>query len=226
MGIIFLRTVIIYSVLLIAMRLMGKRQIGELELSDLVIAVLISNIAAHPLQDIGIPIMNGLLPIVTLLCLDLIVAGLIVKYPRAKEVLCGKPSFLVVRGVICQEEMERNRYSLDELAGALRAQGITDISQVEYAILETSGKVSIILFPAERTATAGKLNVAEEDNGYPVILISNGRLRSQDLQVAGKDEKWLQKQLKAHGVSSPREVYFMTVNNADQIFFVKTEAGK
>ena len=219
MGIIFLRTVIIYAVLLIAMRLMGKRQIGELELSDLVIAVLISNIAAHPLQDIGIPI-------VTLLCLDLTVAGLIVKYPRAKEVLCGKPSFIVVRGVICQEEMERNRYSLDELAGALRAQGITDISQVEYAVLETSGKVSIILFPAERTATAGKLNVAEEDNGYPVILISNGRLRSQDLQAAGKDEKWLQKQLKAHGVSSPREVYFMTVNNADQIFFVKTEAGK
>ena len=217
MGIIFLRTVIIYAVLLIAMRLMGKRQIGELELSDLVIAVLISNIAAHPLQDIGIPIMNGLLPIVTLLCLDLTVAGLIVKYPRAKEVLCGKPSFIVVRGVICQEEMERNRYSLDELA---------DISQVEYAVLETSGKVSIILFPAERTATAGKLNVAEEDNGYPVILISNGRLRSQDLQAAGKDEKWLQKQLKAHGVSSPREVYFMTVNNADQIFFVKTEAGK
>lgn len=224
MGIIFLRTVIIYAVLLIAMRLMGKRQIGELELSDLVIAVLISNIAAHPLQDIGIPIMNGLLPIVTLLCLDLDRRGADRKVParqggpfvRQAKFHCG-PGRHLPGGDGAKLPLARRQ--------ALRAQGIMDISQVEYAILETSGKVSIILFPAERTPTAGKLNV-EEDNGCPVILISNGRLRSQDLQVAGKDEKRLQKQLKAHGVSSPREVYFMTVNNADQIFFVKTEAGK
>lgn len=226
MGIVFLRTVIIYLALLVAMRLMGKRQIGELELSDLVIAVLISNIAAHPLQDIGIPIMNGLLPIITLLCLELIVAGVIVKSPRAKQILCGKPSFLVVRGVICQEEMERNRFTLDELAEELRAQSVTDISQVEYAVLETSGKVSVILFPPERTATAGALGVAEEDNGYPIILISNGRLRSENLKLAGKDENWLHDQLRAHKVKSVREVYFMSVNNADEIYFAKTEAGK
>ena len=226
MGIVFLRTVIIYLSLLVAMRLMGKRQIGELELSDLVIAVLISNIAAHPLQDIGIPIMNGLLPIATLLCLDLLVAGIIVKSPRAKEILCGKPSFLIVRGVICQEEMERNRFTLDELAEELRAQSVTDMSQVEYAVLETSGKVSVILFPPERPATAGKLGIAEEDNGYPVILISNGRLRSENLKLAGKDENWLHEQLLAHKVKSTREVYFMSVNNADQVYFAKTEAGK
>ncbi len=212
MGIVFLRTVIIYASLLLAMRLMGKRQIGELELSELIIAVLISDVAAHPLQDIGIPLMNGLLPVITLFCFELIMAGIIVKSPRAKMLLCGKPSFLIVKGVICQEQ--------------LRAQAITDISKVEYAVLETDGKLSIILFPPERPVTAGQLQVAEDDTGYPIILISNGRLRSENLRVAGKDEKWLQKQLQAHKVSSPRQVYFMSVNNADQIYFAKTEAGK
>ena len=226
MGIIFLRTVIIYLALLVAMRLMGKRQIGELELSDLVIAVLISNIAAHPLQDIGIPIMNGLLPVITLFCFELIMSGVITKSPRAKELLCGKPSFLIVRGTICQEEMERNRFSLDELSEELRAQSVTDISQVEYAVLETSGKLSVILFPPERPVTAGQLAVQTEDGGYPVILISNGRLRSGNLKVVSKDERWLQKQLTARGVDSPRQVYLMTVDNAGRIYFAKTEAGK
>lgn len=225
-GIVFLRTVIIYIALLTAMRLMGKRQIGELELSELVIAVLISDIAAHPLQDIGIPLMNGLLPVITLFCFELIMAGVIVKSPRAKLFLCGRPSFLIVKGVICQEEMERNRFSIDELAEELRAQSVTDISKVEYAVLETDGKVSIILFPAERPATAGQLQVAVKDTGYPIILISNGRLRSENLKVAGRDERWLQNQLEAHHVKSPREVYFMSVNNAGQVYFAKTEAGK
>lgn len=226
MGIVFLRTIIIYASLLIAMRLMGKRQIGELELSELIIAVLISDIAAHPLQDIGIPLMNGLLPVITLFCFELIMAGIIVKSPRAKMLLCGKPSFLIVKGVICQEEMERNRFSIDELAEQLRAQAITDISKVEYAVLETDGKLSIILFPPERPATAGQLQVAGDDTGYPIIIISNGRLRSKNLEVAGKDEKWLQKQLQAHKVSSPKQVYFMSVNNANQVYFAKTEVGK
>lgn len=226
MGIVFLRTVIIYIALLTAMRLMGKRQIGELELSELVIAVLISDIAAHPLQDIGIPLMNGLLPVITLFCFELIMAGVIVKNPRAKMLLCGKPSLLIVKGVICQDEMDRNRFSIDELAEELRAQGVTDISKVEYAVLETDGKVSIILFPPERPATAGQLQVAEQDTGYPIILISNGRLRKENLKVANKDESWLQKQLQAHHVKSPREVYFMSVNSAGQVYFAITEAKK
>ena len=226
MGIVFLRTVIIYAALLLAMRLMGKRQIGELELSELIIAVLISDVAAHPLQDIGIPLMNGLLPVITLFCFELIMAGVIVKSPRAKMLLCGKPSFLIVKGVICQEEMERNRFSLDELAEQLRAQGIMDISKVEYAVLETDGKVSIILYPSERPATAGQLQVTEDDTGYPIILISNGRIREENLRAAGKDEKWLDKELHARKISSPKQVYFMSVNNANQIYFAKTEAGK
>lgn len=226
MGIVFLRTVIIYAALLLAMRLMGKRQIGELELSELVIAVLISDIAAHPLQDIGIPLMNGLLPVITLFCFELIMSGVIVKSPRAKMILCGKPSFLIVKGAICQAEMEQNRFSPDELAEQLRAQGITDISKVEYAVLETDGKLSIILYPPARPVTAGQLQIMEDDTGYPVILISNGRLRSENLKAVGKDEKWLDKELRARKVSSPKQVYFMSVNNANQIYFAKTEGKK
>lgn len=226
MGVVFLRTIIVYASLLFAMRAMGKRQLGELELSELVIAVLISDIAAHPLQDIGIPIMNGLLPVITLFCCELVISGIIVKSSRAKEFLCGKPSFLIVKGVICQEEMEKCRFTLDELAEELRSQGVLDISQVEYAILETDGQLNLILFPSERPVTVGQMQMSAEDPGYPIILITNGRVRSENLKIAGKDEKWLQKQLQAHHVSSPKQVYFMSVNNSDEIYFAKMEAEK
>lgn len=226
MGIVFFRTLIIYVSLIFAMRLMGKRQLGEIELSELVITVLISDIAAHPLQDIGIPLMNGVLPIVILLCCELIISGVIVKSSRAKELICGKPSFIIVNGVIDQKEMKKNRLTPDELAEELRGQSVLDISQIKYAILETDGRLNVILFPSERPVTAGQMQVKTDDTGYPVIIINNGRVISKNLRLCGKDERWLQKELSARKVSDPKDVFLMTVNNCGQIYFAKSEGKK
>ena len=226
MGIIFFRVIIIYVALLFAMRLMGKRQLGELELSELVITVLISDIAAHPLQDIGIPLMNGLLPIIILLCCELIISGIIVRSEKVKTLLSGKPSFLIINGLINQKEMKKNRFTCDELAEELRSQSILDISIVKYAILETDGKLNIILYPSEQTVTAGQLSIQTDETGYPVIIINNGQVMEKNLNFIGKDKSWLQDELSARNVYSPKEVYLMSVNDAGKIYFAKAEEKK
>ncbi|NLV86700.1 MAG: DUF421 domain-containing protein [Clostridiales bacterium] len=226
MSIIFFRTIIIFTALLVAMRLMGKRQLGELELSELVVAVLISDIAAHPLQDISIPLMNGLLPIIILLSCELLLSGGMIKSVRFRSLICGRPSMLIENGVINQTEMKNCRFTLDELAEELRTHGIIDISEVKFALLETSGKLNIILFPAERPVTVSQLGLEADDPGYPHMIINNGKLLSNNLKLCGKDKNWLKKQLSAQNVSDVSDVYLMSVNSDNQVYFLKKEDVK
>ena len=223
MAIIILRTMIVYFSLLLAMRLMGKRQLGELELSELIVTVLVSDVAAHPLQDIGIPLLNGLLPIVVLLCFELIVSGVIVKSVKARRLICGKPSILITNGVIDQKEMRSNRFTLDELTEELRRQSILDISKIKFAILETNGSLNVIMYPAEQPVTAELLGISPPDPGYPFIIITNGRVLSDNLRKSGKNDAWLQSELKSRNVSTPDDVYLMTVNSMGQIYFARRE---
>lgn len=223
MAIIFLRTIIIFAALLTAMRLMGKRQLGELELSELVVAVLISNIAAHPLQDIGTPLMNGLLPIVILLCCELLVSGAIVRSVKVRQILCGKPCFIVTDGIIDQKEMKKNRFTLDELFEELRNQGVLDVRTVKYAILETDGRLNTVLFPAEQPATAKQMGIDPPDKGYPMVIINNGRLMSRNLSLCGRDEAWLRSELEKRGVSRVNDVYLMTMNSEEDIYFLEAK---
>lgn len=223
MAIVFFRTLIVFFALLFSMRLMGKRQLGELELSELVVAVLISNVAAHPLQDIGIPIMNGILPVIILLCCELIISGFIVKSVRFRAFICGKPSILISSGVIDQDEMKQNRFTLDELYEELRNQGVLDVSLVKYAVLETDGKLNLVMFPAERPVTASQMQIKVNDTGYPMIIVNNGRLIGENLKKCGKDRKWLDKELEHRKVKRVNDVYLMTLNAADQIYFLEAE---
>ncbi len=223
MAIVFFRTLIVFFALLFSMRLMGKRQLGELELSELVVAVLISNVAAHPLQDIGIPIMNGILPVIILLCCELIISGFIVKSVRFRAFICGKPSILISSGVIDQDEMKQNRFTLDELYEELRNQGVLDVSLVKYAVLETDGKLNLVMFPAERPVTASQMQIKVNDTGYPMIIVNNGRLIGENLKKCGKDRKWLDKKLERRKVKRVNDVYLMTLNAADQIYFLEAE---
>ena len=223
MAIVFFRTLIVFFALLFSMRLMGKRQLGELELSELVVAVLISNVAAHPLQDIGIPIMNGILPVIILLCCELIISGFIVKSVRFRAFICGKPSILISSGVIDQDEMKQNRFTLDELYEELRNQGVLDVSLVKYAVLETDGKLNLVMFPAERPVTASQMQIKVNDTGYPMIIVNNGRLIGENLKKCGKDRKWLDKKLERRKVKRLNDVYLMTINSSDQIYFLEAE---
>ena len=223
MAIIIIRTLVVYFALVISMRLMGKRQLSELELPELAIAVLIADLAAHPLQDIGIPLMNGLLPIVVLSCCEIIISGAALRHAGLRTLLIGRPCFLIRRGVIDQKEMRRCRLNLEELCEELRTQSITDVAHVEYAVLETDGTLSVILFPEFRPATARDLGLAPQDTGYPVIIINDGKLMRENLRLAGRDEAWLRRELKKRGASGPGDVYLLLLDNAGGVYYAAKE---
>ena len=224
MAIVFLRTIIVFSALLIAMRIMGKRQLGELELSELVVAVLISDLAAHPLQDIGIPLLNGLIPIITLLCLELLITAGTMKSIRFRAMLCGKPSILIEDGKINEKAMRQNRFTLDELTEELRCRNILDISKVKYAILETNGELNAVLYPGEAPPTASQLGIDTSGGGeLPVIIINDGRVIMSNLIYMGYDEAWLSQALKSRGVAKISDVYLFTVDKTGRIFFAVKE---
>lgn len=224
MAIVFLRTIIVFLVVVLSMRIMGKRQLGELELSEFVVSVLIADLASNPLQDIGVPLLNGLIPVITLLCCELLISALILRSIRARALLCGKPSMLVVDGVVNQAEMKKNRFTLDELTEELRNQSITDISKIKYAILETNGTLNTILFPAEQPVTAAQLQISVADPGYPTILINDGKVLSENLRRMGRDMAWLKAELRRRNTARPEDVYLMTLDNAGRIYYAEKEA--
>lgn len=223
MAIVFVRTLIIYFALVLIMRILGKRQLGEMELSEFVVAALIADLASHPLQDIGIPMINGLVPIVTLFCCEVLISGAAMKNIRLRALLFGKPSMLVEKGKIKQHEMKKNRFTTDELMEELRNQGYLDISAVEYAVLETDGRLSVIPYPSESPVKPSQLKIEAEDRGYPVVVISDGHVIESNLRLVGRDRNWLKKRLAALGVKDAEQVFLMTVNSAGQVYFAPKE---
>ena len=223
MAIVICRTLIIYFSLLITMRILGKRQLGELELSEFVLGALIADLASHPLQDMGIPLLNGLVPIIMLFCCEVLIAGLTMKSIRLRTVFFGKPSILIAKGQIVQREMRKNRFTLDELMQELRSQGNNDIRKIEYAILETDGKLNIIPYPSEAPVTAAQMGLPAPNTGFPTIVISDGRILDANLRYLGLDKSWLTDRLHENGAEDAAQVFMMTVNDAGQIYFARKE---
>lgn len=219
MVIAFIRTLILYILIITGVRLMGKRQVGELEPSELVVSLLIADLAAVPMQDFGIPLLTGIIPIFTLLSLTMIFSVLTMKNTRFRILLCGKPSIVVREGVLDQREMQRNRYTVDELFEELRMKGYTDLTQIKYAILETNGQLSVLPFAAQQPPSAAQLSIPTQEKGLPIILISDGRLMDHNLSVSGHDRKWLDMQLKKHNCPSTADVFLMTVDELGGVYF-------
>lgn len=224
MVIAFLRTIILYLFIIVGIRLMGKRQVGELEPSELVLALLIADLAAVPMQDFGIPLLSGLLPILTLLALSLLLSQLSLRSLRLRALICGTPTVLIRNGVLQQAAMRRNRYTLDELMEELREQGISRVEDVKYAVLENSGQLTVFPWAAQQPPTAEQLGLdLEDDVTLPVVLINDGRLLRRNLTACGRDENWLRKQLSREKISSPREVFLLTLDERGQVFCVRKE---
>ena len=217
------KTVVVFLALLFCMRVLGKRQLGELELSELVVSILAADLAAVPLQAPELPLRYGLVPVAALFLCELVFSLLTMKSVAARRLLCGKPCFLIREGRICQEEMRRCRFTVDELTEELRGKDITDPSSVRYAILETDGTLNVVLYPEYRPVTAGQIGLAPEDAGYPVVLIEDGKLKRENLRVAGKDEQWLNAELKRRGCSSVRQVYVMIRFGSGAVYFAEKE---
>ena len=216
------RTVILYLLLTVGLRLMGKRQIGQLEPSELVLALVLSDLASVPMQDFGIPLLNGLLPMATLLSLSMLISFFNLKSLRFRSLLCGEPALIIRDGVILQSAMARNRLTVDELLEQLRCQGYFDLQSIRCAVLETGGQLSVL--PREDAAPLTLRSLSgEEKAALPIPIISDGRLLERGLSAAGRDRVWLDRQLRAHGIASCRRVFLMTVDTAGAVTLIKKE---
>lgn len=216
----FVRTLILYFLIMTGLRLMGKRQIGELEPGELVLTMMISDLATVPMQDFGIPLLAGVIPILTLLALSMLLSQLSMKSLRFRALVCGTPSVLVWEGALQQAAMRRNRYTLDELLEELRGQGYTGLNDVKYAVLENSGQLSV--FPWSQPPTAAMLGVEEDPVSLPVILINDGRVIQQNLRACGKDSAWLEEVLKQEGAVS-KEIFLLSLDGQGRVSCVRKE---
>lgn len=223
----FLRTVILYFLIMAGLRLMGKRQIGELEPSELVLTMMLSDLATVPMQDFGIPLLSGVIPILTLLSLSMLLSQLSLRSLRLRRVLCGEPSVLIDRGRLLQDVMRKNRFTLDELLEELRAQGIRDLRDVEYAVLENSGRLSVLPRSSAQPPSARDLGLAPEDAALlPVVLINDGRLIRRGLERCGRDLVWLRHELERQGLSDHRQVFLMTLDGRGTVVCLPKEGAK
>lgn len=221
----FFRTVLLYILIVVGMRLMGKRQIGELEPSELVLTMMISDLASVPMQDFGIPLLAGFIPILTLLALSLFLSQLSLHNLRFRRLMCGSPTILIRNGEIQQSAMRKNRLTLDELLEELREQGYSDLQDIKYAILENSGQLSVFPWTTQQPPTVEQLGLEiQDDVTLPVVLINDGRVLQKNLTACGRDARWLQKQLQAEKVSSPQEIFLLTLDEQGSVFCVKKEA--
>ena len=226
MVIAVVRTIILYLLIILGIRLMGKRQVGELEPSELVLDLIIADLAAVPMQDFGIPLLAGIIPILTLLCITMILSVLTMKSVKFRAVICGRPSIVVANGQVNQREMQKNRFTVDELNEELRMLGVTDLSTVKYAILETNGRVSVIPYANQRPVTAEQMNLSPEDVGLPMVIINDGRLQAENLHTRGFNDDWLHKRLAEHGVKSVRDVFLLSVDEQNRVYFVPKEVER
>ena len=218
----YLRTIILYSLLIAVIRLMGKRQIGQMEPSEFVVTMLVANLASIPMQDEGIPLFSGFVPIVTVLAMELVMSALSLKSIFFRRMLCGKPVILVENGKIMQENLRKTRVTLDELSGHLREKDVLDIGAVQYAILETNGNLSVFPFPKERPASAKEAGIQAKPQYIPLTLVSDGKVLMENLKKANKDLIWVEKKLKEHQADI-KSTYLLTVDGTDRIFFCRKE---
>lgn len=222
MFISFLRTILLYVVLVLAIRLMGKRQIGEMEPAEFVVTMLLANLAAVPMQDNAIPLLSGLVPILTILALQLLFAVLSMRFIPLRSFLCGKPTILISEGKIDQAALRNNRISTDELTEQLREKDVFDLSTVQYAILETDGELSVMLYPERRPASAAAAGISVPGTQLPYTIISEGTVLKQNLKHLGFDRKWLDKELKKLGCRE-KEIYLLTADKSGKILAVRRE---
>ena len=222
MLITFFRSILIYIFVLIVMRLMGKREIGQLQPFELAIAIMIADLASIPMTDSGIPITNGIISILGLLLMHLVISFLNVKSIKAREIICGKPTILIYRGKIDEKALKKERFTINELEERLRGNNIYNLEDVEYAILETSGQVTVIQKPEKRNTIPEDFNIIPDYEGIPYDLVVDGKIMEKNLQAIGKNHQWLKKQVEKFNMK-PEEALIVTYDAKGQIFCQKKE---
>ena len=222
---IFIRAVILYLVLIAVIRVLGKRQLGQLEPSEVAVTMLVADLASFPMQEEQIPIWAGIVPILAVLGLEIVLSWVSMRNVKIRKLLCGKPVILMENGKFLQENMRKNRVTLDELVSQLREKDVLDPADVQYAILETGGNLSVFLYPQQRPATAKEAKIEPQEQSLPITIITDGRILDDNLKKAGKDSRWLQKVL-AKENTTPQETFLLTVDGQNQVRMFKKDTQK
>lgn len=219
---ILIRTLIIYIVLILIMRLMGKRQIGELEVTDLVTTLLISEIASLPITNQEIPLAYAVIPMLMLLILEVFSSMVLIRFPKLKSIVSARPTVIINRGLLDQRALRDLRISLDELMSEIRQSGVTDLSEVEYAILEKNGKLTVLPKAGFLPPTAKDMGIDVTDDGLMHIVYSNGSFSRVGLALIGRDRAWVEKQLKRRGLAL-EDLFCVTANEGGRLFWISKE---
>ena len=219
---IVLRTLLIYVFLILTMRLMGKRQIGELEVTDLVTTFLLSEIASLPITKQEIPVAFAIIPMIILLALEVFSSYILLRVPRLKALLSAPPTVLIHQGVLIQQALFETRITIEELMSEIRQQNLSDLSQVECAILEKNGKLTVIPKVQYTQPTLEQLGIKATDGGLMHIVYSNGVYSDEGLRLIGRDRTWLKEQLAIKQLS-PSALFCVTANEAGDIYYIQKE---
>ncbi len=222
MSVVFIRAVILYLLLIFSVRLMGKRQIGELQPSELAITILISNIATLPVEDTGMPLLTGIIPIITLACLDVIMSWLGIKSRIVRRATCGTPVIIIKDGKLDQKQMKAIRFTVDDLIASLRGQGIFDISEVQFAVVETTGNLSVYQKYPYRNVTNGDMTLKGKSIDPPEVIIADGDFVKGAMDRLGITEEWTENILKKEK-TAVKEVFLMTADPDRSYSIIKKE---
>lgn len=214
----FIRTIVLYLLIVVALRIMGKRQVGQLEPTELVVTLMISDLASIPMGHVSIPLIHGVIPILTLIIAEATLSFINLKSRKFRKILSGTPVVLIRNGKVYEEELERLRLNVDDLMEELRSNGNPDINEIEYAIFETNGSLSIIPKASNRPATPSDFDMKVQYRGLPFMLICDGKVNENALNTLKQDETWLKKQLSSHGVEKITDVLFASVDESGKFY--------
>ncbi len=218
MIVLIVRTLILYAIVITSLRIMGKRQIGELQPSELVVAIMISDLASVPMQAIDTPLLAGAVPVITLVVAEIVMSYLTLKSRKIRKFVTGEPSIIIYDGHVNENEMERLRFNINDLLEELRVSGYPNIADVEVAVLETNGQMSIIPKTYARTVTIEDMNIKNPNrDGLAYMLISDGRLNKNELRRSGKSEKWVTDKLKEHNIDTVSKVFIASLDMQDNL---------
>lgn len=227
MLILAFRTLVLYLLVVIVMRIMGKPQIGQLQPFELVVAIIISELAAVAMADTEVPLMTGIIPIITLTLGQVILAYWALKSDKARAVICGRPSILIKKGEIQESELRRLRMNINDLLEQLRVKNYPNVAEIYYAIMETNGDISIIPKNTARPVTVGDLQIKAPDTGLPLTLVIDGTIIYHNLELLGLTQEHLLSVFRKQGIDDMQTLFFASIDAAGNIFWqLKEEAVK
>ncbi len=222
MAVPMLRTLLLYIAVIAAIRLMGKRQIGDLDPSELVVTILVSDLAAVPMQDLGIPMVSGLVPIATLIVLEILLSFLALKSRPFRRLLNGQPAIIIRGGKLDIQKLRQMRLTTDEVIETLRKQNVASVADVKYGVIEPDGTLTVIPRQAKQPVTADMLGLSPRDAGLPLVVVSDGKLVNRSLQLLHLDPRDIENRLNNQSIALS-DVFLMTLDDCGNTFLQRKE---